>query len=281
MTNNTDLTSTPSANSTQTWKTVAEFPTYQVSDQGNVRLTKSNGGTRPIRPFLNKATGRMQVSLYKKPKQYLRSLHAVVLTAFAGPRPKNTKYDTYCARHLNGDAFDNSASNLVWGTYVDNARDTYKHGTAFTRSPAYSKLNTTKAQEIRVRYAEGETQMDLADEYNVSQPHISHVVNHRMFRTAVSPVIEPTTKSQCCSQCRKVRRPSKFTIARNTRTGLSTACRVCSSLLRVRNQVRLGQREMFKMLPVVKRALKTLDHDTVAHVMCITPDELTVILANN
>ncbi len=56
---------------------------------------------------------------------------------------------------------------------------------ALSRSPSYihhsAKLTTAQVKEIRRRYANGEIQMDLADEYGVTQAAISNIVRAKSW----------------------------------------------------------------------------------------------------
>jgi hypothetical protein len=51
-------------------------------------------------------------------------VHALVLSAFVGPRPPGLEI-----RHLDGNPRHNDLSNLAYGTTSENARDRVRHGT--------------------------------------------------------------------------------------------------------------------------------------------------------
>jgi hypothetical protein len=95
------------------WRVVQGFPSYSVSNTGLIRsdIEYKNGNTgRIIQPSKNQR-GLAYVGLMKNGVQHKRSValmvaHAFVLTA--RPLAFNTPIN------LNGDRFDNHASNLLW-----------------------------------------------------------------------------------------------------------------------------------------------------------------------
>ena len=84
-------------------------------------------------------------------------------------------------RHLNGNPLDNRLENICWGTQQENAQDAIRHGTAVClrcgeRSVA-AKLSNDDVTNIRRMYKEGYLQRELGDLYDVTQRHISDIVN--------------------------------------------------------------------------------------------------------
>ena len=103
---------------------------YEISDRGSVRsLDRIDAGGRcykgkPIAGSTDK-DGYRQVGLRTSDgTRKTWKVHALVLLAFVGPRPKG-----YFACHNNGDNTDNRLSNLRWDTAVANAADAIAHGT--------------------------------------------------------------------------------------------------------------------------------------------------------
>ena len=79
---------------------------------------------------------------------------------------------------------------LSWKTQVENHADKYRDGTDNNgESNGRCKLTTEQVEEIRARYSgivpgqpawQGrETQRSLADEYGISPPHVSAIVNFK------------------------------------------------------------------------------------------------------
>jgi DNA-binding XRE family transcriptional regulator len=110
------------------------------------------------------------------------SVHSLILLAFVGPKPT----PAHECRHLNGDAQDNRASNLLWGTSAENAADCTRHGTAaWLRRGVDSNSARLTEQDVRIierRARCGETQASIASDYGVTQRHVSNIKNHRTWR---------------------------------------------------------------------------------------------------
>ena len=70
---------------------------------------------------------------------------------------------------------------LSWKTISENHADKYRDGTDQNGEACSTcKLSTAQVDQIRTRYRETHrTQQSLADEYGVSQKHISRIVNFK------------------------------------------------------------------------------------------------------
>lgn len=117
------------------WRPVAEFPGYDVSDQGRVRSWRTKRGPLPyvLSPGLN-PKGYPLVVLQQDGRQRTIQVHRLVAEAFVGPRP--TGWHT---RHLDGNQQNNTAANLAYGTASDNERDKVRHGTHNTGNKTHCK----------------------------------------------------------------------------------------------------------------------------------------------
>lgn len=118
---------------TEDWKPVPDFPGYEVSNLGRVRSYRSINGRGGF--CLNP---RLLKLLDTPKKEYLRvglvdgmggvkhiPVHTLVLMVFVGPRPSK---DHDCC-HADGNARNNTLSNLRWDTKQANAADRISHGT--------------------------------------------------------------------------------------------------------------------------------------------------------
>ena len=125
------------AEQTWTWRLVEGHPGYMVNADGKVRGPSG----KVLRPS-QKASGHAFVTT--GPRGHRRNLmvHQAVLTAFAGPCPVGME-----GRHLNGHPGDNRASNLRWGTRVEQREDDRRNGVI--RRPNDLVLDDTKARAIR------------------------------------------------------------------------------------------------------------------------------------
>lgn len=128
---------------------------YSVSNLGRVRseprvVERPKVGNyllkgRTLRPFKSKS-GYLLYDLRKANVATNHYGHALVLSAFHGPRPVG-----YDSCHNNGIRSDNRASNLRWDTRRENCKDKVKHGTAHKGEghPA-AKLTEDDVRNIRV-----------------------------------------------------------------------------------------------------------------------------------
>jgi hypothetical protein len=111
---------------------------YEVSDLGRVRsldrvATRSGGShPRPIRGQVLAIQTRdngsgyttQAISLSREGQRRARSVHALVIASFVGPRPAGAEV---C--HNNGDGTDNRLLNLRYDSRSGNVLDTVRHGT--------------------------------------------------------------------------------------------------------------------------------------------------------
>lgn len=94
------------------WLKILEFPNYSVSDTGFVR-NEDYGKYHDVRmmvPHVNQR-GIVNVSFNRRGQQYKRSVAVLVATAFV-TTARSLAFDTPI--NLDGDRFNNNASNLLW-----------------------------------------------------------------------------------------------------------------------------------------------------------------------
>lgn len=116
--------------SAEEWRAVPGYEgVYEVSDRGRVRSLDrvSSHGCRLQGKYLKPVSrgGYLRVFLRLNGTHKWHLVHRLVLTAFSGSPADQTLE----ARHLDGDASNNSASNLAWGTHKENVHDQLRHGT--------------------------------------------------------------------------------------------------------------------------------------------------------
>jgi len=168
--------------SDEIWKAVVGFEgLYEVSDRGRVRsvdrlVTLINRfGRRERRRYRGKIlrpgrvrSGHVTVALGKG---NTRSVHTLVLTAFAGPAPTG-----YEALHGDGDPANNCLANLRWGTRSQNLIDVfYQKG---------RQLNRDQVLYVRQRDSEGwlyGERYRLALTWGVNPGIIHNIVDGRAY----------------------------------------------------------------------------------------------------
>lgn len=177
----------PEFDSTIKYKDVEGFPGYRVGNDGSVwscwrrvYVSGKTGSTAVLSDEWKRLKLRIKKNKYGKPvcclvclamkgKKKPTLVHRLVLEAFVGPRPEGK-----VCRHLNGDATDNHAENLKWGTYKENGEDMVRHGTSKVgeRNP---NCKLTDAQVVEIRSIKGMLHREIAERYGVAPATISGI----------------------------------------------------------------------------------------------------------
>lgn len=156
---------------------------YEVSNLGNVkRLKKLNNQHERnsiLKPFTtDKGYTRVQLFLNGKKKNHF--VHRIVAEAFL-ENPCNKSQ----VNHINGKKNDNRLSNLEWSTPSENGKHSYK---ILGRVPM-RKIDVSKVEAIRKRYADGEKLTTLAKEYDVSQATIWNMCIGNTYVDYPGPIV--------------------------------------------------------------------------------------------
>jgi hypothetical protein len=114
------------------WRPVPGSPGYEVSDRGRVRSPRVMLRQGPI------GSGHLAVQIPRNGKRRTVYVHALVLEAFIGPRPRGQE-----CRHLDDDKTNNTVGNLRWGTRSENTLDKVRNG----RHPMASKTHCVNGHE--------------------------------------------------------------------------------------------------------------------------------------
>lgn len=149
---------------------------YDVSDLGRVRsvrhMTQAGWRGGKILKQFTDGDGYLRVNLSRLGVVHGIPVHVLVLRAFAGePEPGQQ------ARHGRHGKLDNRLTELCWGTGLEQAEDKRRDGTmACGERQGNASLTIADILAIRVRRAAGELQQTLADEFRISQAHVSRIV---------------------------------------------------------------------------------------------------------
>ena len=107
------------------WKTITDFPKYEVSDLGNVRVKETK---YIMKPFTNEA-GYLRIGisndLYKRKKFYIQRLVAIEFL----PNLENKS----TINHINNNRMDNRLCNLEWATMSEQNIHKYKTNNKFEK----------------------------------------------------------------------------------------------------------------------------------------------------
>jgi hypothetical protein len=161
------------------WRPVRHFSgLYEVSNLGAVRSVAhwvpARDGHRLIEGRVLKQ--RKSVGLYwsvmlcNGPEERHAHVHRLVAEAFVAGTGK-------VVRHLDGDGFNNVASNLAWGSYADNEADKARHGRT-PRGEAHpnSKMTDGHVKQIRELHARGFSQLAIAKALGLNRGVVGIVV---------------------------------------------------------------------------------------------------------
>lgn len=126
------------------YKTIKNYPNYEVSSEGRVRNAKTG---RILRLGWDK-NGYQHVDLYKDRKHKHHLIHRLVADAFI-PNPENKR----TVNHINGIKTDNRVENLEWNTNSENLKHAYKNELKKQSNKNPFKANNPKPKQ-RVRCIE-------------------------------------------------------------------------------------------------------------------------------
>lgn len=167
----------------EVWKTIPNYPLYEVSNLGRVLSWNNSGGNdrslkiKPKTPRILKESRSnkdyLRVALSGKTKK----VHTLVLETFRGPRPEG-----FHACHNNGNKHDARLLNLRWDTVKNNQADKIKHGTHIQGEDVpTSKLKVYEVIEAKVRIKKGDRNIDIAFNLKVHPDTISDIKTGRSW----------------------------------------------------------------------------------------------------
>lgn len=159
---------------TETWKTIAGFENYQISDKGRVKsLNYAQSGIERIMKSDLTNDGYLRIRLRKNSIAYKYYVHRLVALHFI-PNP------TYLpsVNHINGNRTDNRVENLEWISYSENQLKSNRKPKSQVKGEAVfnSKLTEEKVRKIRRKKEKGYNYSQLSREYKVSTGAIKKVV---------------------------------------------------------------------------------------------------------
>lgn len=170
------------------WRTVEEFPEYEVSRDGQVRSWRLPiDGRKPHRPvpclmvpFVSDM-GYRAVMLLRPgtTKKYRRTIHRLVALAFL-PNPEGLSD----VAHQDGKPGNDWVENLRWASHASNQMDMRQHGTMQDGEKCLTaKLSAEQVEQIKAAkeiFGRG-IQRVLAARSGMSTAQISRIVNGRSW----------------------------------------------------------------------------------------------------
>ncbi len=168
----------------ETFRTIEQFPDYEISNCGRVRtkerlvryehsVTKNEHfrktEARFLKVYLNGSTGYKFCQLYRDKKMHNKTIHRLVAGAFL-----ENELNYPVVNHIDGNKHNNVFDNLEWCSDAYN----HKHATetglvAKGIGIASSKLNDNCVRAIKHFLKEGYSHSSLSKIFNISRPTIS------------------------------------------------------------------------------------------------------------
>lgn len=156
---------------------IPDFPQCRADDKGNIYRIYNNGKLRKLVQRTDK-DGYMIVRIKHNERRRFLKVHRLICCAFRKPCPENMM-----CRHLDGNRSNNSSNNLQWGTAQDNSDDKWKHNTMCVKEKSgRARFTQTDIDLMRSRYANGETQQTIANDFATTQSRISEIVTRKTWR---------------------------------------------------------------------------------------------------
>ena len=169
------------------WKPIGCDGRYEVSNFGRVRCWQQRGKrlSTPYIKSVSHGTTYDFVSLHRDDGRTLRhNLHVLVATAWC---EKDESH--YVVRHLDGNPRNNKASNLAWGTQVDNSQDSFRHGTIRLGEDNHrSKLTASDVISI---YFDQRTYDVIATDYRTTTSNVSRIKNKQQWVSVTKEFPDP------------------------------------------------------------------------------------------
>ena len=149
------------------WRTIADFPNYEVSNTG---LVRNRIKLRLIRPRMLR-NGYYQLGIARDGRQWFRMVHRLVAAAFIGILPDGMEVN-----HKDGNKLNNHVTNLEYVTH----RQNMEHAMNVLGNPG-GKLTRKEALEIRHKIAQGQKHTDVAVQYGISKGTVRDIEKNRLW----------------------------------------------------------------------------------------------------
>lgn len=103
--------------------------------------------------------------------------HLVICKAVHGPKP----FANAEAAHTCGIPACVNPRHLRWVTPKENQADRLMHGT-HNRGERHNLAKLTAEQVQAIRARTGQTQREIANEFGITRPHVSHILKHKTWK---------------------------------------------------------------------------------------------------
>ena len=164
------------------WRSIPDWPEYEVSEDGHVRRGIGGKGARAgrrLKPWRNPQNQYFYVQLWRGNRRKGIPVHRLVAMAFLGRPPT----DRHVVAHCDGSRDGNRPSNLRWATQQENVADTFRHGTHNRGSRnGQAKLDEVCALAILKMHAMGIPRREAAVGFGISRQVVDDIINGKRWR---------------------------------------------------------------------------------------------------
>ena len=168
------------------WKQINDFPSYQISDTGEIKslertITNSLGQTYVLKARILKprtsGKGYIKVTLRKDNKSFEKYIHILVAEHYID-NPENLPV----VNHKDGNKQNCSVDNLEWITYSGNNQHAYDNNLKSRGEGFYNaKLTEKDVAEIK-KLGKYTTYQNIADKYGVTKATIRDILVNRTWK---------------------------------------------------------------------------------------------------
>ncbi len=163
------------------YRTINNFPTYRVGDDGSVWSFRAGRWKRLSQTPDRHGYLYLDLSRagHRKRRFYV---HVLVALHFVGPKPDGCE-----CLHKNGDHLCNAPWNLRWGTRLENVADAKAHGTWIHGSTCCrSQLTDGDVRLMKMLWGRNRgksgVQFFMSRWFGVSQPSVSDICRNKTWR---------------------------------------------------------------------------------------------------
>ncbi len=159
------------------FKTIEDFPDYEVSNLGNVKSNKNkkrNGKIVSILKSQIKRNGYSCVHLVKDRKVFTKNIHRLVAETFLEKIEGKPQ-----VHHLDGDRINNNLPNLKWVNHKENSSVENLKLNLWTRLEGRNKFTDNEIITIYFLVTNGKKSREICKEFNISIQHLQSIKNKK------------------------------------------------------------------------------------------------------
>jgi len=163
------------------WKTITQFPDYEINDCGKVRRRTASRTGMPIGKEIKAHTscGYSHIRLFRNNRAYNCLVHRLVADSFIGVIPHGHEVD-----HIDFNRTNNSVSNLRYVTRMENAHHSMNCGRLYQGEDHHSaRLCIKDVKIIRILLQEKYPILRIAKFFGVARGAIQFIAKGKSWKS--------------------------------------------------------------------------------------------------